>query len=326
MKHQWIATRWREEEPEGGSGGNGPEGGNQDTGGDNKPLGQSSDNKPDFQATPEVFKSMLETLPDDMKAAPIVQNTKDFEGMVSQLVNQEKILGKKRIEEPQEDWTDDQWDQFYNQLGRPENPDEYFGDVDDLNKSLQEKFESKDLQLDKEELEKWSTVLHKAGVPKGKAQELLDAYVGDRLEAKKTMESQRDQTVNQFAQQLRQEWGDDYDSNLDMANQAFEQLADDSLKALVDRDKVLANNPGFLKLFQKMGSEMSGATQRTGGQSTVFTDGSPADARAQLAKLEQENQDLLFKNDNDLSMPDRARKAELLKARDKLYARAYPDE
>ena len=282
---------------------------------------------PNFQATPEVFQSMVSSLPDELKGTPFVQNTKDFQSLVEQSINAQKLIGKKTLEQPQENWTDAEWGKLYDQLGRPEAPEKYFEDIDGLNKGLKEKFGEDLPDIDAEELGAWAQEFHKAGMNSKAANQLIEKYVEMRSASMREINTQIDTAVAAHLGKLRQEWGDDYNANIDMSNQAFDQLAPNELKAFVAENKTLANNAGFLKLFQTLGMELAGGHQGDTGRNTPgFIPNSPASAAAELANLKETHRSLIHSDPNSLSMAERSKRDAVLQRINKLYEMKYPEE
>jgi len=285
---------------------------------------------PEFEATPEVWNSMVGSLPEEMRAAPVLQETKDFESFVNQHLNQQKLIGKNTIAEPQEDWTDDQWGDLYGKLGRPEDSSGYFGDeegIKALNTEIKEKFGESTPDLNPEELGQWAETFHKAGTNPKQARELLDKYVEVKTAEITAANEQANEIIAENIGALRQKWGDSYNANKDMANQAFDKLAPDALKALVSENSVLANNEGFLSLFHTLGLEIAGGTQTQGGRSTPgFTPNSPAAAEAELATIEANHGTLINTDPNGLNMAERAKRQSILDRQMELYKLKYPEE
>jgi hypothetical protein len=73
-------------------------------------LGSGSDNQ-DWRST----------LPDELKNDATLQNFKDIESLAKTVVHQQKVLGS-RIPLPK---NDDEYNELYNKLGRPEDPNKY---------------------------------------------------------------------------------------------------------------------------------------------------------------------------------------------------------
>jgi len=290
-------------------------------------LGEAT--APEYKYEPEHFQSMMGTLPEELRTTPILANTKDFEGMASQLVNQEKLIGKNTIAEPQEDWTPEQWGELYGKLGRPEEATGYFGDeegIKALNAEFKEKFGENAPDLNPEELSIWGETFHSEGLNTKQAKNLFDKYSEIRMKEITAAKEATDAAVAEGTGALRQEWGDNYNANIDLANQAFDKIAPDELKILVDGDPVLRNNPGFLKLMQNLGKEMANGTQKMGGNPVGFSAGTPAAAEAELATIEANHGELLRTPANSLSFADRAKRQEIINRQTELFNQKYAEK
>ena len=70
------------------------------------------------EASPDVdsYSQLLQSLPEELQNNPTIQNTKSFDALASQLVNAQSALGNKRLQAPQEDWGDEQWESFNEEL------------------------------------------------------------------------------------------------------------------------------------------------------------------------------------------------------------------
>ena len=105
-------------------------------------------------------------------------------------------------------------------------------------------------------------IAHKANVPN----EVLSAFlIGFKeLEAQLIrehvagLEKHQEATVTE----LRKEWGSDYDPNVNIANRAMKQFGGDELVEFLNQTEmkdggVLGNDPQMLRLFSKIGRQMS---------------------------------------------------------------------
>jgi hypothetical protein len=108
---------------------------------------------------------------------------------------------------------------------------------------------------------------------------LSDAQVGKLIEFDRSIKSQ---IVNQnIAQEkeaintLRSEWGEKFDSNVEIAKQAVEKFGGPELKEFLEKSR-LGNHPIFAKVFHKIGTLISEDSLKSGG-------GSPIDARPTMS-------------------------------------------
>lgn len=288
-------------------------------------IGQPVESAPPFEPTPEVFQSMVGSLPEEIRNTALIQETKDFESLVGQAINAQKLLGRKTIEEPQEDWSDEKWDELYTKLGRPEDAKDY-GDAE----ALQEKYKEilNDTPLEGSEIEGWNDVFHKAGLSSRQAEILQQAYLNDRMGIIAESKESLSKEIHEQTAALRQQWGDEYTVNLNIANQAYDKLAPDSLKDFIDQNPAFANNEGLLNLFHTLGREMGNARGRTGGSTSTFAPNSPAAADAELTRLQDTYKDLIYPKGgvNALTPAERTQRDKILQKQHELYKLRYPEE
>lgn len=188
----------------------------------------------------------------------------------------EKFQGgaKNLLELPGVDAEPEAWDQIYNKLGRPENPDAY-----ELNMP-----ENGDDQL-----ANWfKETAHKTGLTAKQAQSLFESY--NELVGNKTAEMQT-QMVQQSEQQLldlKKEWGQTFDTQIDAGRRAVQSLGYDEAK-LSEIEQKLGTGE-MLKLFASVGSKMGEDSFVDGGRSDAGFGVTPAMARQQIADLKMDKQ------------------------------------
>jgi hypothetical protein len=68
------------------------------------------------QESNNEWGSLLESLPEQLRENETIKNTKSIESLADQLINAQSALGTKRIEQPKEDWGDEEWDKFYDNI------------------------------------------------------------------------------------------------------------------------------------------------------------------------------------------------------------------
>lgn len=192
---------------------------------------------------PENWK---ESLPDEIKQAPYMQNVDSVETLAKNYANAQKIIGADKMAVPNKNWSNEEWRQAFKKMGLPETKDEYklvddpknFTHVDaKFLDSFQEKaFERGILPSQAKELLQWFNDYEKAET---------DSYIENT-----TQEQQKG--INA----LRNEWGEAYESNLSKAKAALKEFASDE-----DKEKIkqlgLGNSAFFIKLLSSAGSLLS---------------------------------------------------------------------
>ena len=149
-----------------------------------------------------------------------MQNFKDIESLAKTVVHQQKVLGS-RIPLPK---NDDEYNELYNKLGRPEDPNKY-------EVKIPQEYEQ---YFKKENVDEFKNVAHKIGLNNKQVNALLDYQVNS---IKYEMQNEPASIVmekDKTEQMLKQEWGYDYDKNVRAATRALDVYGDDELKDLLN--------------------------------------------------------------------------------------------
>jgi len=266
------------------------------------------------------YSEFYENLPDELKANTTLQNTKSFESLADQLVNAQKALGSKRLSAPQEDWEAKDWDDFYAQL-RPAD-DEY---------SIPDEFSFEGAEnapeISDEENQEFVDFAADMGLNQQQFDKLYERYMGMAVEGTRLNEESIKATVTENQQAISQEWGNNYDTNLAQANQAYEAMTSEipELRALVESDPIVANHPAVLKLFHRI-SEVSGDTLPITGNNPAsgFASENVHGVKSAIQELDERNSSLIMQDPSSLSMAERTKRQEVLDKRANLYGKLYP--
>ena len=254
-----------------------------------------------------------EAIPAEIRTNPCFANVKDVSDLATQFANAQKLIGVEKAPIPKADSPKEVWDAFYKAAGRPDTVEGY-GEI---------KLPDGISIVDKPALDSFT----KSVFDKGLSKQQYDAVVGSYLEfvqkSGKAQEASVSSTIATGMKSLSSEWGSKFTEQMQVANDAFDSLADPELKSLFEKDKVLANNPSVIKLFAKLGTAMKEDTLRGGSSASVsLSPDSPTHALQMIQKLEKDNADVLF-NPNH---PDQIRRKSVLDKRMALYKTAYPDK
>lgn len=177
-----------------------------------------------------------------------------------------QTIGKKNvvqgIELPGEDAKPEDWDAFYNGLGRPEKPDGY--ELPEL-KDIPEGF------VLPEDKQFWANMAHKHGLTKKQAAGLFSEFMQDMSGRYKSalegsasaMVEAAKQRMQESADALKSEWGDDFGANLNLAKRAAEHLG---ILDSLDQSGA-GNDPAVLKLAAELGKMLGEDNMRRGDPS-----------------------------------------------------------
>lgn len=240
------------------------------------------------------------TLPEGLRDEPSLKTFNSVDKLAKSYVNAVKKIGGNPdhlVKIPQEG---ESWNEFYNQIGRPESPDNYdFGEDDEgiLNEFRQ--------------------FAHETGLTQDQATNILNLY-GDIQErqSEDNQQAREDHKVNTQIE-LQREWGKNYDRKLDLAQRAVAQFATPEFSNLLD-DTGLGNHKEVIGLFAKIGEIL--------GEDTLVV-GSGLGTKNQTPEQAQDEIRALY-SDKDFSKSyrdnlDPGHKAAMSKM-DRLYKQAYP--
>jgi len=277
----------------------------------------SSEQSQEAVSDENPYSSFLEQLPDHLKGNETISNTKSFESLADQLVNAQKALGAKRLQAPQADWTEKDYNEFYSQL-RPEN-DEYA--IPEGIEGIEEMPE-----IPEEVEQELVDFAGQIGLTQQQFNMLHEQYIKMGLEGTQLEEEGAQEQVTHFRTALKTEWGEDYDVKVRQANDAYTALSSEipELKELVETNGVIANHPAVLKLFSRI-SEVSGDTLPLSGNNpqSGFNNETVYAIKSEIAGIDAQHSELIMSNPSSLSIPERNKRQQILQQRADLYDKMY---
>jgi hypothetical protein len=156
------------------------------------------------------------------------------------------MIGQDKVVIPTNNSTEEAWNEVYDKLGRPESAEKYSLDA-----------KSEVVNLDEAAIKSFAEQSHKLGLNNKQAQGILEFYKNN-MEGTAQQEKIDMETAHaQSEQQLRQEWGRDFDSKLKQAKALAQANIDRNFleSQLKDGSKV-GDHPEVIKGFAKMASMM----------------------------------------------------------------------
>ena len=182
----------------------------------------------------EVVESTEEVVEEVAEETPVEESSESFvDSMLSQIDNEDvksagfwkNLEGKdanevgKYIKElqsfagkkgdiPKSDASQEEWDAFYNKLGRPENVDGYdFTIGDEFTKVVGEE----SVPFFENAVEEFKKEIFKIGASAEQAEDLVDWYLGFVANSIEEDNKAVEENIETMESQLRKEWGDSYD-------------------------------------------------------------------------------------------------------------------
>jgi len=221
------------------------------------------------QPVPTVAKSWKEAIPEDLRNDPNISKFTELEALAKSYINATRMIGQDKVAVPNNNSTDDQWNEVYNKLGRPESPDKYKLEV-----------KSDVVPLDDGAIKSFAENAHKLGLNNKQAQGILEFYK-ESMEGSVQQSKVDTETAQANAEaQLRKEWGRAFDDNIKRAGAVAKanmnpQILDMELKdgtRLGDHPEVIkgfANIANLLSEDKLVGTESENVSQGVDYQSEI---------------------------------------------------------
>jgi hypothetical protein len=199
------------------------------------------------QPVPTVAKSWKEAIPEELRNDPNISKFTELEALAKSYVNATRMIGQDKVAVPNNNSTEDQWNEVYDKLGRPESADKY-----------QLYVKSDIVPLDDGAIKQFAENAHQLGLNNKQAQGILEFY-------KNSMESSAQQSKidNETAQanaeqELRKEWGSNYENNIKKAGSIAKANMNPEVLDMELKDGTrLGDHPAIIKGFANIANLMS---------------------------------------------------------------------
>lgn len=273
-------------------------------------------------SSPDTYKQFVETLPEDIRGYKAFQETENLQSLANQLVNAQSALGKKRLEAPSEDWTDDNWNDFYSNM-RPENDEYTVAEVSEL--TLPEELQGQNVDLPDDGIQQMVDLAGQMGLTQRQFDIMYQTTVQNLMQNNKDGDTNLAESLKTYKAALSADWQDSMDVNIKQSKQAFTALAQEipELNELV-QDPTIANHPGMLKLFHKLATATGDLIpSMSNNPANGFGENSAISIQAQIRDLDSANQELIMSEPAMLKPADRAKRDQILQKRTELYSKLY---
>lgn len=179
-------------------------------------------------------------IPEEFQGEKMWESVPDFKTLAKNYVNAQKALGAS-IRLPDEDAPAEEWDKIYDKLGRPPAPDKYEVEVPKFD-------EESGVQWEEDAINGFKKVAHQSGMNNKQLQAALNWY----HEYISQSVADRNGSLSESAEALKEEWGGAYERKANLAQRAVMQVGGMELKEKLDRFGLL-NDVGLAKVFAEVG-------------------------------------------------------------------------
>jgi len=215
----------------------------------------------------------LQQLPEEIRDHPSLQSIKDVPNLALSYVNAQRLIGADKVALPKNP-TEDDLNNIYTKLGKPEQPSGY-------------QIKADGQILTEGDVNTYTDIAHKLGLSKTQANGILDYYRSSIQQTTEAMSKDSEQQRQQIEQSLKAEWGADFDAKVSQANRAVADIAGQDLldMTLQDGTKV-GNHPAFIKAFSNFAAFKNSVTKEdTISENSVNYRMSPADAQSRIDSI-----------------------------------------
>ena len=272
----------------------------------------------------DSYRAFLNTLPEDVRNSSALQQTKDFTSLTDQFLNAQRAIGRKRLEVPQDDWTDENWNNFFSNL-RPEN-DEY-SIPDEVKLPAEYGDDTQIPEFTEETQQELVDFAGQLGLTQKQFDTLYARWSQMGVDNSIMQQNEAKETLKNYKVALETDWGDDFDKNITSSRQAFNALAQEipELNDLM-QDPQLANHPGLLKLFNKVGSVTGDALPTAGSNIPGGFSNTVQGIQGEIQDIDMDYSDLILSNPSQLKANERRKREQILEKRAQLYSKLYDNK
>ena len=206
-------------------------------------------------------------LPDGLGEEPSLQTFDSVDKLAKSYVNLVKKMGVPSEQLLRLPGEGEPMDDLYNALGRPEDHNGYnLGD------------------FEPEQTENFRQFVHELGLNNQQAETIYQAYQQDIAERDQASQQEFEQFEVDNLNALQQEWGDQFNHNLEMARRAFMNFATPEAVKVIE-ETGMGNHPELLKVFARIGEVLAEDSVLPGTNNSVLGGMNAASAQEQINSL-----------------------------------------
>ena len=200
-----------------------------------------------IEQQPTVAKSWKEAIPEELRNDPNISKFTELEALAKSYVNATRMIGQDKVAVPNNNSTDDQWNEVYDKLGRPESPDKYQLDI-----------KSEAVPLDEGAIKSFAENAHQLGLNNKQAQGILEFYKNSMEGSAQQNQVDMETAQANAEQELRKEWGRAYEDNIKKAGAVAKANMDANILDMQLKDGTrLGDHPAVIKGFANIANLMS---------------------------------------------------------------------
>ena len=191
--------------------------------------------------------SWKESISEEFRKDPSIEKFTEIDALAKSYINATKMIGQDKIVIPTNNSTEDQWSEVYQKLGRPESADKYQLDA-----------KSEAVPIDENAVKQFAENAHKLGLNNKQAQGILEFYKNNMEGTAQQSKIDTETAQVQAEQQLRQEWGRDFEGKVKQAGALAKANINPEVLDMELKDGTrVGDHPEIIKGFAKIAGMMS---------------------------------------------------------------------
>jgi ferredoxin-fold anticodon binding domain-containing protein len=197
--------------------------------------------------TPAPQTSWKDSISEQYRADPNIEKFTEIDALAKSYINATKMIGQDKVVIPNNNSTEEHWDEVYSKLGRPDSADKYSLDA-----------KSEIVNLDENAIKSFAENAHQLGLNNKQAQGILEFYKNNMEGNAQQSKIDTETAQVQAEQELRQEWGRDFEGKVKQAGAlAKANINPEILDMTLSNGVRLGDHPEIIKGFAKIANMMS---------------------------------------------------------------------
>ena len=207
----------------------------------------TTETKPEVTTTTTTTtSSWKDSISEAYRNDPNIEKFTEIDALAKSYINATKMIGQDKLVIPTNNSTEEHWDEVYTKLGRPESADKYSLDA-----------KSEVVNLDETAIKSFAEQSHKLGLNNKQAQGILEFYKNNMEGTAQQSKIDTETAQAQAEQQLRQEWGRDFEGKVKQAGAlAKANINPEVLDMTLSNGTRLGDHPEIIKGFAKIAGMM----------------------------------------------------------------------
>ena len=207
----------------------------------------TTETKPEVTTTTTTTtSSWKDSISEAYRNDPNIEKFTEIDALAKSYINATKMIGQDKVVIPTNNSTEEAWSEVYDKLGRPESAEKYSLDA-----------KSEVVNLDENAIKSFAEQSHKLGLNNKQAQGILEFYKNNMEGTAQQSKIDTETAQAQAEQQLRQEWGRDFEGKVKQAGAlAKANINPEVLDMTLQNGTRLGDHPEIIKGFAKIAGMM----------------------------------------------------------------------